>query len=70
MKGFVKFKHLVLSSDAFRVMHHITVLLAPGGVVNLGNNELHSAARFIPAKIKTNRIHAIAEVPKVREQGN
>ena len=70
MKGFVEFKHLVLHSNAFGVMHHITMLLAPGGVVDLGDNILDSAARFIPAEIKTDRIHAIAEVSKVREQGD
>jgi len=68
MKGFVKFKHLVPGRDTFGVMHHITVLLPPGGIVDLSNNVLNSPAGLIPAEIKTHRVHAVAKVSKMRKQ--
>ena len=70
MEGFVKFKDFVRWINTIGVMHHITVLLSPGGVVDLGNNILNSPAGRIPAKIKTDRIHAVAKVSKMREQSN
>ena len=68
MEGFVKFKDFVRWINTIRVMHHITVLLSPGRIVDLGNNILNSSAGLIPAKIKTDRIHAIAKVSKMRQQ--
>ena len=53
MEGFVKFKDFVCWINTIGVMHHITVLLSPGGIVDLGNNILNSPAGLIPAKIKT-----------------
>jgi hypothetical protein len=49
---------------------NVTILFAPGGVVNLSHYGLHLFIGFIVAIIETNRIEAIAEIAQVSEHAN
>ena len=47
---------------------NVTVLLAPGGIVDFGNNDLDLVTGFVEAVIETDRVEPVAEIAQVGKE--
>ena len=72
VEGLVEFEGPVLrrASRSLPAVEHVAVLFAPRGVVDFGNDELERAVGGIEAVVETDRVEAVAEVARVREQAD